>query len=195
VPATLAVTVGAQSASFAGQCAVGQLAGVAVNGALFPYAVQASDTPATVASNLAALLRHAGWLVNYAGTTVTVPGAAMFVARVVHGAGALQEIKRQSQDFSISLWCPDPVARDAIAPVIDEALAAQNFAALADGSYARLIYAGSETLDSAADATLYRRDLIYNAEYPTTLAQMTPAMLFGTAGFSANAEFVQNLNE
>jgi hypothetical protein len=195
VPATLAVTVGAQSASFAGQCAVGQLAGVAVNGALFPYAVQASDTPATVASNLAALLRQAGWLVNYAGTTVTVPGAAMFVARVVHGAGALQEIKRQSQDFSISLWCPDPVARDAIAPVIDEALAAQNFAALADGSYARLIYAGSETLDSAADATLYRRDLIYNAEYPTTLAQMTPAMLFGTAGFSANAEFVQNLNE
>jgi len=44
--------------------------------------------------------------------------------------------------------------------------------------------------DGAADAALYRRDLIYSVEYPTTLAQMTPAMLFGASGFSANGEFL-----
>jgi len=227
VPATLTVTVAAQTASFAGACAVGQLAGVAANGALFPYAVQASDTPATVASNLAALLRAAGWLVDYAGSTISVPGASLFtarvvngagalqeikrqeqdfrislwcpdpasrdaVARVVNGAGALQEIKRQEQDFRISLWCPDPASRDAVAPVIDEALAAQKFIALADGSYGRLIFSGSEAQDNAADATLYRRDLTYSVEYPTTLAQITPAMLFGTASFYADAAFVKN---
>jgi hypothetical protein len=192
VPATLTVTVAAQTASFAGACAVGQLAGVAANGALFPYAVQASDTPATVASNLAALLRAAGWLVDYAGSTISVPGASLFTARVVNGAGALQEIKRQEQDFRISLWCPDPASRDAVAPVIDEALAAQKFIALADGSYGRLIFSGSEAQDNAADATLYRRDLTYSVEYPTTLAQITPAMLFGTTSFYANAAFVKN---
>jgi len=193
VPATLVVTLAAASATFSGTCAVGQLAGVSANGALFPYAVQVNDTPATVASNLAALLRAAGWLVDYAGTTISVPGAALFTARVVYGAGALQEIKRQVQDFKISVWCPDPSSRDAVAPVIDEALAVQNFIALADGSSARLIFAGTESQDTAADATLYRRDITYSAEYPTTLAQMTPAMLFGTASLYADAEFVENL--
>jgi hypothetical protein len=193
VPASLVVTVGARTATFSGACAVGQLAGVAVNGALFPYAVQASDTPATVASNLAALLRAAGWVVVYAGSTITVPNAQQFIARVVSGAGALQEIKRQVQDFNISLWCPSPAARDAVAPVIDQGLAAMKFIALADGSAARLIFAGTQTRDDSADAVLYRRDMTYSAEYPTTLAQITPAMLFGTAAFTADAVFVENL--
>jgi hypothetical protein len=193
VPATLDVNAAGYTARFSGKCAVGQLAGVGVNGAIFAYAVQASDTPATVASNLAALLRQAGWLVNYAGSAVTVPGANMFTARVVNGAGALQEIKRQQQDFKIMLWCPDPGSRDAIAATLDPALAILNFLALADGSYARVRFAGGETIDSNEDAALYRRDLIYNAEYPSTLQQMTPAMLFGTASLRANAAFVENL--
>jgi hypothetical protein len=105
----------------------------------------------------------------------------------------LQEIKRQQQDFKIMLWCPDPGSRDAIAATLDPALAILNFLALADGSYARVRFAGGETIDSNEDAALYRRDLIYNAEYPSTLQQMTPAMLFGTASLRANAAFVENL--
>jgi hypothetical protein len=189
----LSVVVAQQSATFSGSCAVGQLAGVKVNDALFPYAVQANDSPSTVASNLAAMLRAAGWLVDYAGATIGVPEAESFMARVVSGAGALQEIKRQVQDFKITLWCPDPATRDAAAPVIDQALADLNFVPLADGSYARLIFLDSTAQDNAADATLYRRDLTYSAEYPTTLAQMTPAMLFGTASVTANITFVENL--
>ena len=192
VPATLSVVSGPTTASFAGSCAVGQLAGVAANGALFPYAVQASDSPATVASNLAAMLRVAGWIVDYAGSMIAVPAATDFFARVVNGAGSLMEIKRQVQDFKISMWCPDPASRDLVAPVLDQALAAQTFLALADGSSGRIIFGTEATRDADADATLYRRDLVYRIEYPTTLAQMTPAMLFGTAGFSANAEFVEN---
>jgi hypothetical protein len=193
VPATLLVTVNGQSASFSGTCVAGQLAGVAVNGALFPYAVLASDTPATVASNLAAQLRAAGWLVDYAGTTITVPAATSFTVRVVNGAGALQEIKRQVQDFRMTMWCPDPATRDAAAPVIDLALAAQNFISLSDGSCGRLIFAGTVAEDGAADATLYRRDLTYSVEYPTTLAQMTPAMLFGSTSFSPDGVFAETL--
>ncbi|GLR67568.1 hypothetical protein GCM10010909_22490 [Acidocella aquatica] len=189
----LSVEVAAQAAVFSGDCAVGQLAGVKVNGVVYPYAVQGNDSPATVASNLAALLRAGGWVVDYAGAAVGVPGAETFTARVVSGAGALQEIKRQIQDFRITLWCPDPAARDAVAPVIDQVLTGLKFIALADGSSAHLVFAGSVAGDNAADATLYRRDLTYSAEYPTTLAQMTPAMLFGVTSVSVNAAFVENI--
>jgi len=194
VAASLGVQLDTLSVSFSGSCAVGQIAGVAVDGALFPYAVQARDTPATVASNLAALLRAAGWIVDYSGTTIMLPAATHFYARVVNGAGSLREIKRQAQEFRITLWCPDPASRDAAAPAVDEALAAAPFIPLADGSYARMIFAGSDVVDESEDATLYKRDIRYSAEYPTTLAQMTPAMLFGTIAFDAERTFVENLN-
>jgi len=194
VAATLSVLVGADTASFSGVCAVGQLAGAAINGAIFAYAVQGNDSPATVASNLAALLRAAGWLVDYAGASLTVPGAEMFTVRVVHGALALQEIKRQNQDFYITLWCPEPASRDLASSLIDRTLATTQFIALADGSYARMIYAGSDVQDANADAALYKRTIRYRAEYPTTLSQITPAMLFGSSSVSANAEFVDTFN-
>ncbi len=189
----LSVIVAQQSATFSGACAAGQLAGIQVNGSVYPYAVQVNDSPATVASNLAALLRVAGWVVDYAGTTLGVPGADEFTARVVSGAGSLQEIKRQIQEFKISLWCPDPAARDAVTPVIDQMLAGLRFIPLADGSYAHLVFAGSTAQDNAADANLYRRDLTYSVEYPTTLAQMTPAMLFGSMSVAADAALVANI--
>lgn len=194
VSASLAVQVGGRSASFSGICTVGQLAGICVNGAIFPYAVQANDSPATVASNLAALLRTAGWLVEYAESTVSVPGAGMFTARVVNGASALQEVKRQRQDFTITLWCPNPSNRDIVGSLIDQLLGTLQFISLADGSSARLIYVGSEVQDTNADADLYKRIIRYSAEYPTTLAQVTPAMLFGSTGFSVNAEFIDTFN-
>jgi hypothetical protein len=194
VPPTLSVRLGPQSASFLGSCVVGQLAGVAVNGAVFAYAVQANDSPATVASNLAALMRQAGWLVAYAGATITLPNAKNFTARVVTGANALQEIKRQVQEFRITLWCPSPAIRDAAGSLIDGALADLPFIALVDGSSARLIYLGSDVDDGAADATLYKRTLRYSAEYPTTLAQIESAMLFGVGNFEADAAFVETLH-
>ncbi|HQT74584.1 MAG: hypothetical protein B7Z59_07355 [Acidiphilium sp. 37-67-22] len=193
VPATLSVSVAAGAATFAGQCAAGQLAGIAVDGAIFPYAVQARDTPASVASNLAALLRTAGWLVTYAGTTLSVPAARGMIARVVAGGVALREIKRQVQPFRISLWCPDPLTRDAAAAVIDPALAAPQFIGLADGAAARLRFVGAETTDKSIDAGLYRRDLIYDAEYPTTEAMTTPAMLFGVGGIAADGAFIAGM--
>ena len=186
VTQVLSVVINGVTATFSGNCAVGQLAGVIVNETTFPYAVQATDSPATVASNLAAQVRAAGWIVDYAGSTLGVPGADKFTARVVTGVGSLQEIRRQMQDFRISMWCPDPLTRDAVAPVIDLALADINFIPLADGSYGRVRFAGVTASDGGADADLYRRDLVYAVEYPTALAQMTPAMLFGTVVTSVN---------
>jgi len=192
VAQVLGVTVQGVSASFVGVCAVGQLAGVLVDEQSFAYAVQASDSPATVASNLAALIRAAGWIVNYAGAGLSVPAARRFDARVVAGAGALQEIRRQVQEFGVTMWCADPVMRDAVAPVIDEALGALKFIPLADGSFGHMNFAGTATQDGGAETSLFRREVIYAVEYPTTLAQMAPAMLFGTVTASADAVVLGN---
>lgn len=193
-PATLNVSVAGITASFSGTCAAGQLAGIAVDGATFPYAVQARDTPPTVASNLAALLREAGWMVDYAGSSVSVPAARLFGARAVSGGLALQEIRRQEQRFRISLWSGDPATRDAGSRLIDAALAVPDFIALADGSSAWIRFAGVEVTDKSEDAALYRRDLIYTAEYPTTLAATAPALLFGTGGFEADGVFIAGIS-
>ena len=69
---------------------------------------------------------------------------------------------------------------------------AANFIALADGSFGRVKYAGDQTTDAAADATVYRRDLIYSVEFPTTLNQQLAAMLFGTAAVQVNATLTGN---
>jgi hypothetical protein len=190
----LNVAVQGQSATFSGTCALGQLAGVMVNDTQFSYAVQASDSPATVASNLAAQIRTGGWIVDYAASTLGVPNAEQFTARVVTGVGALQEIRRQVQDFCVSVWCPDPATRDDVVPVVDIALADLNFIPLADGSYGRVKFVDETTEDSNADAYLYKRNLIYSVEYPTTLAQMTPAMLFGTVAATVDTVVFENLN-
>lgn len=189
---TLAVSVEGLAAEFFGSCSTGLLAGVMVDDETYPYAVQASDSAATVASNLAALLRQGGWIVEYAGAKLAVPEATKFVARVVAGAGALQEIRRQIQEFRVAMWCPCPALRDAMAPVLDVALMANDFIALADGSYGRVRFVNGVTTDESANAALYRRDLIYAVEYPTTLARQTPAMLFGTMAATVNTAVLRN---
>jgi hypothetical protein len=194
VPPSLVVSTGGVTASFSGSCVSGQLAGIAVNGLIFPYAVQRNDSPATVASNLAAQIRTAGWIVAYSGTTLSISGARSFTARVVSGAQALMEIKRQIQEFRVTLWCADPVSRDAAAGIIDTALATPNFIALADRSSAHLKFFGSSTTDGGADASLYRRDFVYTAEYPTTLAEVEPAMLFGVGGIEADGAFIAGIS-
>ena len=41
------------------------------------------------------------------------------------------------------------------------------FITLADGSMGKLTYAGTTVFDQSQDALLYRRDLLYQVEYPT----------------------------
>jgi uncharacterized protein YaiE (UPF0345 family) len=186
VEPALTVTVAENSVTFSGSVDTGQLAGILADGKTYVYQTAAGDTPALVAANLAAAMR-ADWIVLQSGSTITVPGAAMLLARIVAEQPALMQTRRQEQLFRITCWCPDPLSRDATASAIDAALAQARFIALPDGSQARLLFRNSEVTDRAEDASLYRRDLVYSVEYPTTLAALLPTMLFadialGTAG-------------
>ena len=184
---TLSVSMDGIIAVFSGSCSAGLLAGVMVDGQTFSYAVQANDSPQTVASNIAALLREAGWIVDYSDSRICVPQAVHFLARVVSGSGVMKEIRRQEQGFKVSVWCSSPLMRDVIIPVVDGALSEKKFIALVDGSYGRIRFENEVTVDNSEDAELYRRDLVYMVEYPTTILKSDPAMLFATIAEKINA--------
>lgn len=180
---TLSAAVNGLTASFTGSAGTGQLAGLLVDANSYVYRAQPGDTPALVAAALAALVR-VDRIAGLAGGSVTVPGAARLVARVVADATGVQEVRRQEQGFRVTAWCNAPDIRDATCTLIDAALAGITFLALPDGSAGRLRYRGTATMDQSQDAALYRRDLIYTVEYPTTLASLLPAMLFADLGLN-----------
>ncbi len=184
VAPTLTTSVSANTVSFGGIGDSGQVAGILADASTYAYRTAAGDTPASVAANLAAQIR-ADRIVLVSASTVTIPGAGRLVARVVADASAWKEIRRQSRSFRITCWCPTPVLRDLAAIAIDQLLADMPFLDLADGTQARLIYCGTAVFDQSQDALLYRRDLLYSAEYVTTLAASMPSMLFGELGINS----------
>lgn len=175
---TLTVSVSGASARFGGAAGPGQVAGLLIDNQPFVYRGQAGDTPALVAAMLAQAVQtqRACWL---SGTTVSVPGLSAIVARVVADGSSVTEWGRQVQGFRISLWCPNPMVRDTLCSVIGGALAAVSFLTLADETSGRIRYRSTASFDDDQDAQQYRRDLVYDVEYGTTVQASAPAMLFG----------------
>ena len=184
VTPTLTTTVSGTTATFAGSAGPGQLAGLLVDGQPYVHRTTAADTPALVAATLAAAI-YPTRIVVASGNSVTIPSATTLIARTAADATNAQELRRQQQQFRITAWCPTPDLRDAACEAIDVACAATPFLALAGGFPARLRFVSTTTFDTRQDAALYRRDLLYTVEYPTTRTVTEPSMLFGTLGLGA----------
>lgn len=184
---SLTITTRSNIIIFGGTPAAGQMVGIAVDGKTFIYLVQARDSTALIAAALAAQITAAGIFTQYSGSTVALPGASGLIARVEQAQSAFKETRRQKQNFRVTCWCPTPQLRDAAASTIDAALAATAFLTLADGTSARLTLAGGTTTDDLENANLYRRDLLYAADYATILTAAQPAMVFGTGTLSTPA--------
>jgi hypothetical protein len=175
---SLTVSVSGTSATFAGTVTTGLLAGLLVDSLAVVHRTEAGDTPELVAATLGQMVRTKR-IALVDAATVTVPGAGLFLARVVADQPVMQWTRSQLQQFQISCWCPDPVSRDEVAATIDNALAAMSFIALADGSTGRLRYVATTEFDQSQDSALYRRDLIYSVDYLTTVSEAQPSMIFG----------------
>lgn len=179
---SLTVNSAGGSVTFGGTGGVGQLAGVLVDGRAFVYRGRSGDTATLVAATLADQIRNvqACWL---SGMTLSCPGSVRLIGRVAADGLVQTEWTRQQQGFRISAWCPDPVTRDVICSALGGALAATSFVALADGTGGRIRYRATSSFDDAQDAQMYRRDLIYDVEYPTSTLVSTSSMLFGNLIF------------
>ena len=184
VTPALTVFVTGTTVTFGGVASLGQLAGVLVDGVSYVHRTVAGDTPALVAATLAAAI-HPSRIVLTSGASLTIPSASTLVGRTAADATSAQELRRQRQEFRLTAWCPTPDLRDAACEAIDVAYAATPFLTLPDGTAARLRFAATTTFDSRQDAALYRRDLLYTVEYPTTQVATEPSMLFGTLGIGA----------
>ena len=141
------------------------------------FSVQAWAQPAASKEECVIKCHEAAALINVntpatsSGAVVTITGAHQLVARVGGVGSIIRETKRQKRSFQITFWCPNPALRDAIVPPVDQALADLEFLSLPDGSGGRLLYERSTVSDRVEREGLYRRDLIYSVEYPTTETQ------------------------
>lgn len=184
VAASLLASVSGNVITFSGDAALGQLAGIRIGDHAYVYRTAGADTPASVAANLATMIRERQ-TAHLSGTTVIIPGASDVAARVVADASGLREIRRQTHDIRISVWCPSPTLRDGVSAIVDTALAALTFIDFSDSSVGRMTYKTTSVFDQSQIATLYRRDLIYSIEYPTIVSASLPAMLFGDIALDA----------
>jgi hypothetical protein len=183
---SLHVSVSGHTIWFDGIAAVDQVVGLFVDGQTFVYSVRVGDSPAGIAATLAAMIRS-GRPAHLVGASIAIPGAGRLVARVVVAGRHHREVRRQERDIRIICWCPTPSVRDAAAQAIDLALARYPFLPLRDGSAARVLYKGTSVYDQAQNAQLYRRDLVFMAEYPTIVSDDLPAMLFGDLRLNKSA--------
>ncbi len=184
VPGVSATTT-ASSISILGNPTEGDLVGALVDGLPFAYRVQSGDTPFLVASNLNALIQTMR-IAGVKGNIITIPGANSIVVRVVRDGTASLESRRQEKDLRITCWCSSPPIRDAVAAAIDSTFAELRFLTLPDQTLARVIYKATTSYDQSQNALLYRRDLVYTAEYATVSRSPQPSMLFGAVNLNEN---------
>lgn len=168
---TLTMTINGQTVTVGGTVSTPQNVMLLVGAPYQPYvyAVQPTDTLATIAVALAALVPGA----SAAGGVITLPSSAILTAaRVGATAKAIKEIRRQEKVFMICVWADTPAHRDAAVQAIDVALADLSFLAFPDTDAGRLIYKSTNVDDQQSKANLYRRDLYYTVEYGTYQVQI-----------------------
>ena len=177
-------SVAGETASFSGTPAPGHCAGILVDGRTYVYRPAKGDSAGMVAAALADLVRI-DRIAQLSGATVIVPGANKLVARVVSDQSSAREIRRQERELVIACWCSTPTQRDVVAKTIDSSMSVVAFIPMPDASSSRLTYLDTTEYDQAQNANLYRRDLIYTAEFPTVIIKNDPAMLFGVLELGA----------
>lgn len=129
-----------------------------------------SATGANTAAILSSLATQAG--ADYAGvsstsTTLTVPFKYALTVRI-GGVGVLgKATHRQRHGVMLTTWAPDPTARTKIAAAIDNLLKRTIIATMPDTSQARIVYSKTILTDEMQQATVYRRDLVFDVDYAT----------------------------
>lgn len=181
--------------------------------AAYAYAVQAGDTLGSVAAGLANKIPGAisgspnvnGWDGSFGGWDVGsweyvdaaclwVPSGIGLRAATAAPATTITEVRRQEAGFRIACWCPSPSARDAIASAVDLGIAGLldpngwevRFFQITQYEQGCIKSRSTYTNDYPARDRVWRRDLCFTVEYPTSLIQQNPTMMFGGIGLAAD---------
>ena len=175
-PVYLTLDVAGNTVTVGGRVTCPLNAAVIVDGKAYVYPLQATDTPTSVATALAALIGTA----TNSGPVITVPGGVI-EARIGTLGNIVREVRRQIKSFRVSLWCPNPGVRDAVASVVDAALAPLTFLNLPDGTAGRIRYERTHSDDSGQKAGRWRRDFVYSVEFSSTNVTTASAIISAVA--------------
>lgn len=167
VSPTITLTANGTAVTVGGSGAANQNAAVLVDGVPYVYAVQANDTPTSIAAALATLI-SANRSASSAGAVLTVPNSHSIVARVGTTGTNIRELRRQEKVFQISVWASRFDKRDPVASAVDAALAGISRLTFSDGSQGVVRYRSSNQIDNTQKNGIYRRDILYAVEYSIT---------------------------
>lgn len=181
-PPTVTLSASGQTITVGGTVTpvIAQNVAAVIGGNAFAYAVQAIDTLNTIASALATLIAATYPGTTSSGAVITLPaGTPKPTLRTGGTAMVGMEVGRQIRDFRMVIWAPTPALRDATAKIIDPALRQIRRLTLPDGFAAQLNYVKTDIVDQQEKANLYRRDLCYSVEYPSTITQVATDVTIG----------------
>lgn len=172
VAPTLTVSVAGDVATFAGVCSTDQIAGLRTGSYVWAVRCGSTDTPVTIAGSLAAASGGTA-----SGAAVTLAGLSE--AKTGRDVVMVRQTRWQIAGIKVIVWAPTPQLRDTVASAIDGYLSSDLNAKLTmpDGTLAVVRGGGSLVIDTAQEATLYRRDLRYRVQFiTTTQTARTPAL-------------------
>ena len=153
-----------------------------INAKFYVCPVQSTDTSATIAAALAALV-----VVDIVGTRasgsllIIGPTGRLQAARVGGFGTTAREIKRQERVVQVIVWANSPDVRDALAAALDVAISERQFMEMPDTFGARVIYKNTMLIDGLQKDALYRRDLNYTVEYATTVSKQRAQVIAPSA--------------
>lgn len=146
-----------------------------INGTAYIHSAKSTESPEQIAGALGAQIAADVLGTTILGATVQLPDTTRVgFLRVGTGAPTGQELRRQNRTIQIMILSPRPQDRDIIAKAIDPVLADTPRFDLPDGFGARLLYQSSPFSDFDQKFGLFRRDFLYQVEYPTTVADIAP---------------------
>jgi hypothetical protein len=202
VAPTLTATVSTSNVvTLGGTPGLGQLVGVVVDGTPYAYALTATDTLATAASALAALV-GGGVIVDFSGNQIsglTTDGYAVASGATIAFSTALPVIARTSAvgksiatprqqmvAFRITLWMPTTTARDAVASYLDGQMSAIRFITFSDGTSGRIMWRNTSTDDVPQKELLWKRDFLYTVQFATSAVTSAAQVLFELRNITPN---------
>lgn len=162
---TTTVAVAGDVITVSGTLAAGEFLTLILDGATV-----CSQGGANVAAMLAALAAQAvaaGYAATSTATTITVPFGHSMVVRQGGQAVMGRVTYRQCHSMMITVWAPNDALRTAAAILADVELKKNIKVTLPDTSQCILRYVRTIFSDQTEKASLYRRDLIFEAEYAT----------------------------
>jgi hypothetical protein len=168
-PPSLAWAISGVGATLSGTVTVPQNVALIVDGSAYLYAVQATDTLASISGALAALIA-VDQPASATGAVVTIPASHQIIGRVGTVGQTLREVARELVSVHVTVWAPSQNLRQATAAAFEPNLRDLRRFPLPDRSVAQIWFERSDDDDQLEKAALYKRNALYKLEYASTIA-------------------------